>query len=82
LDTCERRPIEILLQRGGYRVGLLGWQETQMELLLVVDEIAGLGLYGIRAVERQGDAWKQAGKYEYRNTVQSSSPVSSCRFIF
>ena len=62
LHTRKRRALEVLLQRRRYRVGLFRGQKAQMELLLVVDEIARLRLGGIRAVERQGHTRKQSRK--------------------
>ena len=44
LDARERRALEILLQRRRDRIGLFRRQEAELELLLVVDEIAGFRL--------------------------------------
>ena len=42
LYAGNRRPPEVLLQRRGDRIRLLRRQESELELLLVVNEIAGL----------------------------------------
>ena len=40
LNASERRALEVVLKRSRYRVRLLRRQEAQLELLLVVDEVA------------------------------------------
>ena len=56
LHARERRALEVLLQCRGNRVRLLGRQKPELELLLVVNEVARLHLRALANYDLFHDA--------------------------